>query len=76
MAEAGGGGRVRDHLTPRQRKWLAAVQASLERDASARLEAAKKEAWSERLKSKLALAAPADVDGELAELLRGSWALS
>ena len=31
MAETGGG-RVSDHLTPRQQKWFASVQASLERD--------------------------------------------
>jgi len=42
-------------------------------DASARLTPPKNEGWSERLKSKLTLASPAEVDAEVAQLLRGSW---
>jgi hypothetical protein len=37
MAEASGG-RVTDHLTPRQRKWFESVQASLERDTGKTLD--------------------------------------
>ena len=45
-------------------------------DASLRLAPPKNEGWSERLKSKLPLASPADVDAEVAELLRASWEIS
>jgi len=45
-------------------------------DASPRLTAAKNEGWSERLKSKLTLGAPADVDHELKALLRQAWSQS
>jgi hypothetical protein len=42
-------------------------------DADPRLEPPKNEGWSERLKSKLTLAGPADADATLASLLRASW---
>lgn len=42
-------------------------------DASPRLLAPKNEGWSERLKARLALASPADVDDELRTLLRAAW---
>jgi hypothetical protein len=42
-------------------------------DASPRLEAARKEAWSERLKSRVALGSPADIDAEIERLLTLSW---
>jgi hypothetical protein len=42
-------------------------------DASPRLAAPRNEGWSERLKSKLALAAPIDVDAEIEALLKASW---
>jgi hypothetical protein len=44
--------------------------------ASPRLAPPKNEGWSERLKSKLPLASPADVDAEVVELLRASWEAS
>jgi len=42
-------------------------------DASPRLEAPKNEGWSERLKARTLLAAPSEVDPEIAELLRAAW---
>ena len=42
-------------------------------DASPRLEAPKNEGWSERLKSRTLLSAPADVDGEIETLLSAAW---
>ena len=42
-------------------------------NVSPRLAAPRNEGWSERLKSKLALAAPEEVDAELAALLRAAW---
>jgi hypothetical protein len=42
-------------------------------DASPRLLAPKNEGWSERLKAKLPLASPADVDDEVAALLKAAW---
>jgi len=42
-------------------------------DASARLSAPKNESWSERLKAKIALASPAEVDDELKALLKAAW---
>ena len=43
-------------------------------DASPRLEAGNgREGWSERLKSKIALSSPAEVDAEIAALLKQSW---
>jgi hypothetical protein len=42
-------------------------------DASPRLAPPKNEGWSERLKSKAALASPSDVDGEIEALLKASW---
>ncbi len=45
-------------------------------DASPRLAPPKNEGWSERLKSKLAIGDPADVDQEVRTLLRRSWAAS
>ncbi|HEY3796944.1 MAG TPA: DUF4287 domain-containing protein [Caulobacteraceae bacterium] len=46
---------------------------AVEPDASARLAPPRNEGWSERLKSKLTLAAPANVDAEIAALLKASW---
>lgn len=42
-------------------------------DTDPRLEAPKNESWSERLKSKLRLEGPADVDGSVWQLLRQAW---
>ena len=42
-------------------------------DASPRLSEPKNESWSERLKAKLSLASPADVDDELKALLKTAW---
>ncbi len=42
-------------------------------DASPRLSEPKNESWSERLKSKVALASPADVDDEIRALLKAAW---
>ncbi|WP_168073143.1 DUF4287 domain-containing protein [Caulobacter sp. SSI4214] len=42
-------------------------------DASPRLVEPKNEGWSERLKAKLVLASPADVDAELKALLTAAW---
>lgn len=42
-------------------------------EADARLEPCRNESWSERLKSRLALAAPADVDAGVAALLKAAW---
>jgi len=45
-------------------------------DVSRRLQPPRNEGWSERLKSKLPLASPSDVDAEAADLLRASWDVS
>ena len=42
-------------------------------DADPRLATPKTESWSERLKAKLALASPADVDDGVRALLRAAW---
>lgn len=42
-------------------------------DASPRLEAPKSESWSERLKARTLLTAPAEVDAEIAALLKAAW---
>ncbi len=42
-------------------------------DIDPRLSATRNEAWSERLKARLALASPADVTEEIAALLQASW---
>ena len=42
-------------------------------DADPRLEAPKNEGWSERLKAKLVLDSPAQVDAGVAALLKASW---
>jgi hypothetical protein len=42
-------------------------------DASPRLSEPKNEGWSERLKAKLSLASPAEVDAELGTLLKAAW---
>ena len=42
-------------------------------DASPRLSPAKTESWSERLKAKIALAAPAEIDDEIRALLKAAW---
>jgi hypothetical protein len=41
-------------------------------DAGARLEAPKNESWSERLKARVLLASPAEVDAGIAALLRAA----
>ena len=45
-------------------------------DADNRLSEPKNESWSERLKARIALAAPADVDASIAALLKAAWARS
>jgi hypothetical protein len=45
-------------------------------DADPRLQAPKNEGWSERLKSKMILDAPADVDPVIRALLKASWETS
>lgn len=42
-------------------------------DASPRLAEPRNEAWSERLKAKIALASPAEVDDEVKALLKAAW---
>jgi hypothetical protein len=42
-------------------------------EASPRLSAPGKEGWSERLKARIALASPADVDDDLKALLKAAW---
>jgi hypothetical protein len=42
-------------------------------DANARFEAPKNESWSERLKARTLLASPAEVDAEIAVLLKAAW---
>ncbi len=42
-------------------------------DASPRLAEPKNESWSERLKAKLPLASPAEVDAEVKTLLKAAW---
>jgi hypothetical protein len=42
-------------------------------DASPRLEAPRSESWSERLKARLLIASPAEVDAEIEALLRAAW---
>jgi len=42
-------------------------------EASPRLLEPKNESWSERLKAKVALASPADVDDEIRALLKAAW---
>ena len=42
-------------------------------DASPRLSTPKNESWSERLKAKLTLASPAEVDDEVSALLKAAW---
>ena len=46
---------------------------AVEPDADPRLEPPRNEGWSERLKSKLLLAGPAQVDGSVEALLRKAW---
>ncbi len=50
-----------------------ALGLALEPDADPRLQPPKNEGWSERLKSKLLLSTPEDVDDEVAALLRATW---
>jgi hypothetical protein len=45
-------------------------------EASPRLEVPRNEGWSERLKARTLLAAPAEVDAEIAALLQAAWARS
>ncbi|MDB5429254.1 MAG: hypothetical protein JWP35_370 [Caulobacter sp.] len=51
----------------------AVLGLALTPDASPRLLEPKNEGWSERLKAKLPLASPADVDAELEALLKAAW---
>ena len=46
---------------------------AVEPDADTRLEPARKEGWSERLKASLTLSAPAEVDVPLTALLKAAW---
>lgn len=49
---------------------------ALESGADPRLEAPRNESWSERLKARLPLASPAEVDERLRALLKAAWARS
>jgi hypothetical protein len=51
----------------------ASLGLALTPEASPRLSAPKAEGWSERLKAKLPLASPAEVDGEVKALLQAAW---
>jgi hypothetical protein len=51
----------------------ASLGLALTPDADPRLEAPKNESWSERLKSKLAVASPKDIDASVKALLRAAW---
>lgn len=51
----------------------AVLGLALTPDADPRLEPPKNEGWSERLKSKLVLAGPRDVDASLKALLKAAW---
>ncbi|HWA61060.1 MAG TPA: DUF4287 domain-containing protein [Caulobacteraceae bacterium] len=51
----------------------AVLGLAVEPDADPRLLAPKNEGWSERLKAKLPLAAPAEVDDSVAGLLKAAW---
>lgn len=50
-----------------------ALGLALTPDASARLAEPRNESWSERLKAKLVLASPAEVDPPLKALLKSAW---
>lgn len=50
-----------------------ALGLALTPDASPRLSAPKNESWSERLKAKLNLASPTEVDDEVKALLKAAW---
>lgn len=54
----------------------AVLGLALEPSTDPRLEAPKRESWSERLKSVLPLAGPADVDAGVKALLKDAWAKS
>jgi hypothetical protein len=51
----------------------AMLGVALTPDASTRLETAKNDGWSERLKARVALASTAEVDGEVAAFLKAAW---
>jgi len=51
----------------------AMLGVALAPDAAARLEAPKNEGWSERLKARTLISSPAQVDAEIAALLRAAW---
>ena len=55
------------------RRGTAMLGLALPADASPRLEAPKNEPWSERLKSRVQIALPAEVDVEIEALLRRAW---
>jgi len=50
-----------------------ALGLALTPDASPRLSPPRNEGWSERLKAKLVLASPAEVDADLKALLKAAW---
>lgn len=52
---------------------MAVLGLAVAPDASPRLSEPKNESWSERLKAKLALASPADVDDEVRALLKAAF---
>lgn len=54
----------------------AVLGLALSPDASPRLLEPRNEGWSERLKAKLPLASPADLDEDLKALLKAAWAQS
>jgi hypothetical protein len=54
----------------------AVLGLALAPDASPRLSPPKTESWSERLKAKVALASPDQVDDEIRALLKAAWARS
>lgn len=52
---------------------IAVLGLAVTPDASPRLAEPKNEGWSERLKAKLSLASPAEVDAEIKALLKAAW---
>jgi hypothetical protein len=54
-------------------KGTARLGLAVEPSASPRLEPARNEGWSERLKASVNLASPADVDAEIEALLKQAW---
>ena len=54
-------------------KGAARLGLAVDSSASGRLEPAKNEGWSERLKASVNLASPAEVDAEIETLLKQAW---